>query len=559
METPNKQSFEAKHKAALTNVYKTVTAYKKVQNDEKELGAQLKLLKVLNTLWEINDEVAVSLAAQGQILSYAALGYKALGLDRDAINLGAQLLNLESQLLEDAASLPGAKGTKAQEQVNSLVSEIKALNRSCSRRPFDLSVRTINIDLFIHVKSFIDYFKSQAKELHSQIITGYQNNNVVDAQITLKLNRLFKLLKLNASCSVQVRADDNQQLHPTIILNLVNDDAELAYLYAAFLRALPSYGAQLQEFFEFDLDRALLNPSNNQQSTVLVADLALSFVLEHTNTICPAFLKDSESFTDNSRKLDLQALTQEDLNSNIVINDTKAQEALTENQANNSEPSETVNKVIKSEPNLESCGFSFSMHSITNKAPAQVSPVEAASIEPVPTQDETVETTPVEPTKTQEEASEAASIEPAPTQDETVETTPVKPTQIQEDSSEVASIEPALTQDKTVETTPVEPTQTQEEASEAASIEPALTQDKTVETTQTQEEASEVASIEPALTQDKTVETTPVEPTQTQEETVDNTKVVNKTPIVASNAYKMPQDTNKGGLIGFFRRMFGRK
>ena len=170
MDTPNKQSFEAKHKAALNNVHKTVTGYKKAQSDDKELGAQLKLLTTLNSLWEMQDGVELELSHQGQLLVNGALGYKALGLDRDAQVIANQFLALEPQLVEEASSLTGTKGTKAQASVKSMVDEIKALNRSCSRRPFDLSVRTICVDLFIHVKSFIDYFTSLAPKLHAQIV-----------------------------------------------------------------------------------------------------------------------------------------------------------------------------------------------------------------------------------------------------------------------------------------------------------------------------------------------------------------------------------------------------
>ena len=401
MDTPNKQSFEAKHKAALNNVHKTVTGYKKAQSDDKELGAQLKLLTTLNSLWEMQDGVELELSHQGQLLVNGALGYKALGLDRDAQVIANQFLALEPQLVEEASSLTGTKGTKAQASVKSMVDEIKALNRSCSRRPFDLSVRTICVDLFIHVKSFIDYFTSLAPKFHAQIVAAYEQDNGVDNAALLELNRIFKLLKINASCSLTLSADVNNQVKPLLTLNPVADDEELACIYAAFFTALKGYGTALQEHFSFDIERALCAQASWYNNTCAPESVALHLayeLLEHNAHLCPAFLQDSEAFAGNSRKLNLEALSASALQCASTCDSASAdpnldstvetQEVATPVQDNNAEDS------IAKQPstlNVNSCSISATYQAQSAASAPSVSETKTISAPQAPEQAETKE------------------------------------------------------------------------------------------------------------------------------------------------------------------------
>ena len=170
----------------LSNVKKTINGYKKAQSDEKELGSQLKVLKAVYNLWHLNSLLELDIIYKAQILAFLALGYKALGLDRDALVFAHNYLSLHTAIV--ANKLPSKDLTLLQE----LESQIKALVRSCSRRRFDLSVRTIGVDFFIHVKSFIDYLQAEINSL-KELGT---DTDLQDA----KFNNIIKLLKSNASC-----------------------------------------------------------------------------------------------------------------------------------------------------------------------------------------------------------------------------------------------------------------------------------------------------------------------------------------------------------------------
>ena len=90
---------DTKDKNMLSNVKKTINSYKKAQSDEKELGSQLKVLKAVYNLWHLNSLLELDIIYKAQILAFLALGYKALGLDRDALVFAHNYLTLHTEIV----------------------------------------------------------------------------------------------------------------------------------------------------------------------------------------------------------------------------------------------------------------------------------------------------------------------------------------------------------------------------------------------------------------------------------------------------------------------------
>lgn len=284
----------------LSNVKKTINGYKKAQSDEKELGSQLKVLKAVYNLWHLNSLLELDIIYKAQILAFLALGYKALGLDRDALVFAHNYLTLHTAIV--ANKLPSKDLTLLQE----LESQIKALVRSCSRRRFDLSVRTIGVDFFIHVKSFIDYLQAEINSL-KELGT---DTDLQDA----KFNNIIKLLKSNASCTLSL-APSGKLL---VSLNNKGDDVELATLYAAFMAAVNSYGKELTDAFTFVVSaqgqaQGLGQGQAQQHATKEQALAYAGALLKSNELICPTFLQDDNCWNNNSRNLNLEPLKEEAL------------------------------------------------------------------------------------------------------------------------------------------------------------------------------------------------------------------------------------------------------
>lgn len=295
----------------LSNVKKTINGYKKAQSDEKELGSQLKVLKAVYNLWHLNSLMELDNIYKAQILAFLALGYKALGLDRDALVFAHNYLTLHTEIL--ANKLPSKDLNMLQE----LETQIKALVRSCSRRRFDLSVRTIGIDLFIHVKSFIDYLKAEINNL-KELGT---DTDLQDA----KFNNIIKLLKSNASCTLSL-APSGKFL---VSLNNKGDDVELATLYAAFMAAVNSYGKELTDAVTFVVSAHAQGQGLGQAQQHATKEQALAYagaLLKSNELICPTFLQDDNCWNNNSRNLNLEPLKEEALAQ--VKSETPAAEAV---------------------------------------------------------------------------------------------------------------------------------------------------------------------------------------------------------------------------------------
>ena len=293
----------------LSNVKKTINSYKKAQSDEKELGSQLKVLKAVYNLWHLNSLLELDIIYKAQILAFLALGYKALGLDRDALVFAHNYLSLHTAIV--ANKLPSKDLTLLQE----LESQIKALVRSCSRRRFDLSVRTIGVDFFIHVKSFIDYLQAEINNL-KELGT---DTDLQDA----KFNNIIKLLKSNASCTLSL-APSGKFL---VSLNNKGDDVELATLYAAFMAAVNSYGKELTDAVTFVVSAQDQGLGQAQQHATKEQALAYAGALLKSNElICPTFLQDDNCWNNNSRNLNLEPLKEEALSQ--VNSETPAAEAV---------------------------------------------------------------------------------------------------------------------------------------------------------------------------------------------------------------------------------------
>ena len=295
----------------LSNVKKTINSYKKAQSDEKELGSQLKVLKAVYNLWHLNSLLELDIIYKAQILAFLALGYKALGLDRDALVFAHNYLTLHTELV--ANKLPSKDLTLLQE----LESQIKALVRSCSRRRFDLSVRTIGVDFFIHVKSFIDYLQAEINNL-KELST---DTDLQDA----KFNNIIKLLKSNASCTLSL-APSGKFL---VSLNNKGDDVELATLYAAFMAAVNSYGKELTDAFTFVVSAHAQDQGLGQAQQHATKEQALAYagaLLKSNELICPTFLQDDNCWNNNSRNLNLEPLKEEALAQ--VKSETPAAEAV---------------------------------------------------------------------------------------------------------------------------------------------------------------------------------------------------------------------------------------
>ena len=293
----------------LSNVKKTINSYKKAQSDEKELGSQLKVLKAVYNLWHLNSLLELDIIYKAQILAFLALGYKALGLDRDALVFAHNYLSLHTAIV--ANKLPSKDLTLLQE----LESQIKALVRSCSRRRFDLSVRTIGVDFFIHVKSFIDYLQAEINNL-KELGT---DTDLQDA----KFNNIIKLLKSNASCTLSL-APSGKFL---VSLNNKGDDVELATLYAAFMAAVNSYGKELTDAVTFVVSAQDQGLGQAQQHATKEQALAYAGALLKSNKlICPTFLQDDNCWNNNSRNLNLEPLKEEALSQ--VNSETPAAEAV---------------------------------------------------------------------------------------------------------------------------------------------------------------------------------------------------------------------------------------
>ena len=294
----------------LSNVKKTINGYKKAQSDEKELGSQLKVLKAVYNLWHLNSLLELDIIYKAQILAFLALGYKALGLDRDALVFAHNYLTLHTEIV--ANKLPSKDLTLLQE----LESQIKALVRSCSRRRFDLSVRTIGVDFFIHVKSFIDYLQAEINSL-KELGT---DTDLQDA----KFNNIIKLLKSNASCTLSL-APSGKFL---VSLNNKGDDVELATLYAAFMAAVNSYGKELTDAVTFVVSAQDQGLGQAQQHATKEQALAYAGALLKSNElICPTFLQDDNCWNNNSRNLNLEPLKEEEALSQ-VNSETPAAEAV---------------------------------------------------------------------------------------------------------------------------------------------------------------------------------------------------------------------------------------
>ena len=295
----------------LSNVKKTINSYKKAQSDEKELGSQLKVLKAVYNLWHLNSLLELDIIYKAQILAFLALGYKALGLDRDALVFAHNYLSLHTAIV--ANKLPSKDLTLLQE----LESQIKALVRSCSRRRFDLSVRTIGVDFFIHVKSFIDYLQAEINSL-KELGT---DTDLQDA----KFNNIIKLLKSNASCTLSL-APSGKFL---VSLNNNGDDVELATLYAAFMAAVNSYGKELTDAFTFVVSAHAQDQGLGQAQQHATKEQALAYagtLLKSNELICPTFLQDDNCWNNNSRNLNLEPLKEEALAQ--VKSETPAAEAV---------------------------------------------------------------------------------------------------------------------------------------------------------------------------------------------------------------------------------------
>ena len=293
----------------LSNVKKTINGYKKAQSDEKELGSQLKVLKAVYNLWHLNSLLELDIIYKAQILAFLALGYKALGLDRDALVFAHNYLSLHTAIV--ANKLPSKDLTLLQE----LESQIKALVRSCSRRRFDLSVRTIGVDLFIHVKSFIDYLQAE--------IASLKELSTDTAKQDAKFNNIIKLLKSNASCTLSL-APSGKFL---VSLNNKGDDVELATLYAAFMAAVNSYGKELTDAVTFVVSAQDQGLGQAQQHATKEQALAYAGALLKSNElICPTFLQDDNCWNNNSRNLNLEPLKEEALAQ--VKSETPAVEAV---------------------------------------------------------------------------------------------------------------------------------------------------------------------------------------------------------------------------------------
>ena len=295
----------------LSNVKKTINGYKKAQSDEKELGSQLKVLKAVYNLWHLNSLLELDIIYKAQILAFLALGYKALGLDRDALVFAHNYLSLHTAIV--ANKLPSKDLTLLQE----LESQIKALVRSCSRRRFDLSVRTIGVDFFIHVKSFIDYLQAEINNL-KELGT---DTDLQDA----KFNNIIKLLKSNASCTLSL-APSGKFL---VSLNNKGDDVELATLYAAFMAAVNSYGKELTDAFTFVVSAHAQAQGQAQAQQHATKEQALAYagaLLKSNELICPTFLQDDNCWNNNSRNLNLEPLKEEALAQ--VKSETPAAEAV---------------------------------------------------------------------------------------------------------------------------------------------------------------------------------------------------------------------------------------
>ncbi len=291
----------------LSNVKKTINSYKKAQSDEKELGSQLKVLKAVYNLWHLNSLLELDIIYKAQILAFLALGYKALGLDRDALVFAHNYLSLHTAIV--ANKLPSKDLTLLQE----LESQIKALVRSCSRRRFDLSVRTIGVDFFIHVKSFIDYLQAEINNL-KELGT---DTDLQDA----KFNNIIKLLKSNASCTLSL-APSGKLL---VSLNNKGDDVELATLYAAFMAAVNSYGKELTDAVTF----VVSDQGQGQAQQHATKEQALAYagnLLKSNELVCPTFLQDDNCWNNNSRNLNLEPLKEEALAQ--VKSETPAAEAV---------------------------------------------------------------------------------------------------------------------------------------------------------------------------------------------------------------------------------------
>ena len=293
----------------LSSVKKTINSYKKAQSDEKELGSQLKVLKAVYNLWHLNSLLELDIIYKAQILAFLALGYKALGLDRDALVFAHNYLTLHTEIV--ANKLPSKDLNMLQE----LETQIKALVRSCSRRRFDLSVRTIGVDLFIHVKSFIDYLQAE--------IASLKELSTDTAKQDAKFNNIIKLLKSNASCTLSL-ATSGKLL---VSLNNKGDDVELATLYAAFMAAVNSYGKELTDAVTFVVSAQDQGLGQAQQHATKEQALAYAGALLKSNElICPTFLQDDNCWNNNSRNLNLEPLKEEALSQ--VNSETPAAEAV---------------------------------------------------------------------------------------------------------------------------------------------------------------------------------------------------------------------------------------
>ena len=297
----------------LSSVKKTINSYKKAQSDEKELGSQLKVLKAVYNLWHLNSLLELDIIYKAQILAFLALGYKALGLDRDALVFAHNYLTLHTEIV--ANKLPSKDLNMLQE----LETQIKALVRSCSRRRFDLSVRTIGVDLFIHVKSFIDYLQAE--------IASLKELSTDTAKQDAKFNNIIKLLKSNASCTLSL-ATSGKLL---VSLNNKGDDVELATLYAAFMAAVNSYGKELTDAFTFVVSAHAQDKGQGlgQAQQHATKEQALAYagaLLKSNELICPTFLQDDNCWNNNSRNLNLEPLKEEALSQ--VNSETPAAEAV---------------------------------------------------------------------------------------------------------------------------------------------------------------------------------------------------------------------------------------
>lgn len=591
MDTPTKQSMDAKDKTMLTNVKKTINGYKKAQGDDKELASQLKVLKSVLNLLDLENKCELTQLEQANILAYRALGYKALGLDRDALVLGNEYLQLQNSLLENKLAAKDAKALEA------LDSEIKALSRSCARRHFDLSVRTICVDLFVHVKSFIDFFNSQAELMLAKL-----NDSQIDvASLEHDINTLFKLLKLNASCQVTLIANGNaQDKRPLITLNTVEGDYELSTLYACFFSALSSYGNKLNDVFSF----ALNNEVSAEHLSNAQSSLARAFAeLESNKLVCPSFLQDSEIWHQSSRNLNLEPLSHDSLSKALACeHGTQTQDQVEAQtvQTADAQSSKSEQELLQDKADLHEAEILKESEANCTQVPESdctTKTEQKCSYEPVDvsTEQETLskeqqdaqivaDTKGSSDPKTPEtnEAVTKLQVEDKVSNEETKASEQKKLDEPRVDNLNVSFSYTAVScelnakqetnEPSLVAATKKEPeakTETETESSANSQANSSCEEDNAKSKDDSQCEAkAEQDNVPNQGTEPKLEQHTDIKPKQaqssTQDETQDNSSnniLAEPTHIVASNAYQAntTQAKRSGGIWGFFRHLFGSK